>query len=150
MTFLPTKAASIFNATMLQRHHFKKRGGAHTHTPTLSPRLSPAVGCKKGLLMFQPYLCKSHFAVQSQWSIAPSFLLSSSPSARTPSQDFLWSLIRLGQHQTHYFNLICFSGEYFLKMCCKRRILSLKEKDHLTYRDNVWIQIKLFGCQTSF
>lgn len=44
-------------------------------------------------------------------------------SARPPSQDSLCSLIRLGQHQTHYFNLIWFSDEYFKKCAAKEESL---------------------------
>lgn len=76
-----------------------------------SPRRRPAVGSKRGLLMFQPYLCKSHFAVQSQWLIARSccfspalsLSLSHSPdplrtrsSTWHPSQEFPSSIICVG------------------------------------------------------
>lgn len=44
----------------------------HTHTHQFSSLISVLL---LALLMFQPYLCKSHFAVQSQWSIALSLSL---------------------------------------------------------------------------
>lgn len=55
----------------------KKRGRALERECANIHQLSPLIsvlllGSKKAPLMFQPYLCKSHFAVQSQWRIAPS------------------------------------------------------------------------------
>lgn len=86
---------------------WKKMTYVHTNTHLLSsPALSPAAGCKRALLMFQPYLCKSHFAVKPQWSIALSISHSRSPTrsvcARHP-QEFSYPSICLGQKSETLF-----------------------------------------------
>lgn len=98
-----------------------------------SPRRRPAVGSKRGLLMFQPYLCKSHFAVQSQWLIARSRCLSpalarslshSPVPLRTrsstwhPSQEFPPTIICVGKYQVHHFR---FPSQFFSWNAQKRR-----------------------------
>lgn len=113
-----------------------------------SPRRRPAVGSKRGLLMFQPYLCKSHFAVQSQWLIARSRCLSLSLSFTlcsfpTHSPVYLASISRIS-----FFHYLCrlISGTsfplplaFFQPECTKKKeIGKKKKKKKQSARPPVW------------
>lgn len=106
-TMAPQKDTTSREGKIRGRALERKCAKAQRLCASHSPRRRPAVGSKRGLLMFQPYLCKSHFAVQSQWLIARSrcfsLSLSHSPAPlRTrsstwhPSQEFPSSIICVG------------------------------------------------------
>lgn len=84
----------------------------HTNTHHRASLISAPLVAVKGLLMVQPYLCKSHFAVQSQWSIAlsaspaPQPCICSASISRTASAHYLFR-----PESKYYFSLVSFLSE---------------------------------------